>query len=65
MSKARRVWVQWKCGRCNRSYKYDIYGHFKVKSGWGYTYEWKCDKCGKMNFIKIRLDSYSYWHKGD
>lgn len=54
MSKARRVWIQWKCTHCGRSYKDDVFGNLYANNR-RYTLSWKCAKCGKKNRIVIDL----------
>jgi len=53
MSKPRRTWVVWKCLKCQRKHKYSICGHYDYK--WCYGWNWKCEKCGKINIFTIKM----------
>ena len=61
MSKVKRVWIIWKCEKCGRSYKNGVYGHLRVN--FKYSFKWECDKCRKINIIKIRSSCRIEWSK--
>ena len=63
MSKAKKVWVVWKCEECGRTHKDEIRGVLKIKEGWGFYWEWECDKCHKVNRINMKLSYGFAWSR--
>jgi hypothetical protein len=62
MSKARRLWIVWKCQKCGRTDKDDVHGFLQVGIGRGsYSLDWECDKCRKINRISIQLECRIEW----
>ena len=62
MSTAKRVWMVWRCEKCHRSHKFDVYGLLQCDKD--YHSEWKCEKCRKKNIIRIRLETYLDYRSG-
>ena len=54
MSKARRVWIVWRCYNCERRHKDEFYCN--VMEANRYFWELECGKCRKVNRVYIQME---------
>lgn len=57
MSTVRRAWVVWKCWKCERRHKNEIYCGV-MQTPMKYIWKWECDKCRKINVIDVNIKTH-------
>lgn len=50
-----KLWIQWRCEKCNRSHKFYVNGGHIQANDRQYSIDVKCDKCRKKSEIWFNM----------